>query len=359
MLKDYIWDRIASTEKHIVFYGTGDGADKIAQKVESLGKQVSGYFVSDDFYRSGKMFRGKEILTLSKAEKLYGAFLCLVAFGSRLENVLNNIEKVRLSHETLIPDMPLCGDVLFDETFYESNRTKHEKVLELLSDDYSRRTLDDIIKFRLTGNPDYLFDCQCTDSEYRNILDKKYTAYADLGAYTGDTLRRAIDDYPSIRLAVCMEPSEKSFKKLAEYTNTFFEPDTIIVNAAAWDKEETGHFIDSGGRGSKIVNQNIKPLSGSKNRDVEYLPLDHVCDIKNEQLLIKYDVEGAEIKALKGSKETILNNNTDLEVSVYHRSEDIFDIPLYVHDLLPEHKLFIRKLSGVPAWDILLYAVGK
>jgi len=356
MSSEYIWDKIASTQKHIVFYGTGDGADKIAAKIESLGKVVSGYFVSDDFFRPGKMFRGKEILTLSKAEDLFGDFLCIIAFGSRLENVLENIEKVRHLHETYIPDMPLCGSELFDKDFYEQNKEKHEMVRSILSDDVSRKTLDGIVNFRLTGNPDYLYGCQCSDEDYKGILDKKYTAYADLGAYTGDTLKRAINDYPSIRIAVCMEPSEKSFKKLAEYTNSFFEPDTIIVNAAAWDKEDTGHFIDSGGRGSKITSTSTRSLSGSKNRVVEYLPLDHVCEIHGEQLLIKYDVEGAEIKALNGSVNTILGNETDMEISVYHRGGDIFDIPLYVHELLPEHKLFMRKLSGVPAWDILLYA---
>ena len=356
MNSDYIWDKIENTDKHIVFYGTGDGADKIAVKIESLGKEISGYFVSDDFYRPGKVFRGKEILTQTMAEESFGDFLCIVAFGSRLENVLSNIEKVRKCHETLIPDMPLCGDILFDKEYLESNRDKYEEVTRILSDDYSRKTLDDIINFRLTGNPEYIYDCQCSDTEYKSILNKEYTAYADLGAYTGDTLRRAIEDYPSLKLAICMEPSAKPFSKLAEYANSFFSPDTIIVNAAAWDKAEKGYFLDGGGRGSKVIGEKTKSLSGSKNKLVEYLPLDDVCDINGEKLLIKYDVEGAELRALKGSEKTIRNNDTDMEISLYHRSGDIFDIPIYVHELLPEHKLFMRKLSGVPAWDILLYA---
>lgn len=357
MNSDYIWDTIENTKKHIVFYGTGDGADKIAAKIESLGKEISGFFVSDDFYRPGKQFRGKDILTQSLAEKLFGDFLCIVAFGSRRTEVLENIERVRRTHETYIPDMPLCGDVLFDKEYFESNRDKYEKVMSILSDDYSRKTLDDIINFRLTGNPEYIYDCQCNDNEYRSILDKEYTAYADLGAYTGDTLKCAIEDYPSLNLAVCMEPSEKPFSKLAEYANSFFYPDTIVVNAAAWDKAEKGYFLDGGGRGSKVIGEKTKSLSGSKNKVVEYLPLDDVCEVKNEKLLIKYDVEGAELRAIKGSEKTIHSNDTDLEISLYHRSGDIFDIPLYVHEMLKEHRLYIRKLSGIPAWDILLYAV--
>ena len=357
MNNNYIWDIIASTDKIIVFYGTGDGADKIALQIESLGKTISGYFVSDDFYRPNKMFRGKEIMTFSQAEKQFGDFLCIVAFGSRLDNVIKNIESIRQLKETYIPDMPLCGKELFDKTFFQNNHEKYNKVQKLLCDDYSRKTLDNIINFRLTGNADYLYDCQCSDDEYKSILNKDYSAYADLGAYTGDTLKKAVSDYPNLKIAVCMEPSEKSFGKLAEYANSLVEPDTIIVNAAAWDCNETGTFSDSGGRGSKITNNKSKSLSGAKSIEVEYMPLDQVCEIHNEKLLIKYDVEGAELRALKGSVNTIKNNDTDLEISVYHRSGDIFDIPIYVHELLPSHKLFLRKLSGVPAWDILLYAV--
>ena len=72
---------------------------------------------------------------------------------------------------------------------------------------------------------------------------------------------------------------------------------------------------------------------------------------------IKYDVEGAERNALLGSRETIKNSAPDLLVSVYHRNEDLFDLPLLVQELNSGYKLYLRKFKYVPAWDLNLYAI--
>ena len=46
-----------------------------------------------------------------------------------------------------------------------------------------------------------------------------------------------------------------------------------------------------------------------------------------------------------------------LLVSVYHRSGDIFELPRLVHELNPAYRLYLRRMAGLPAWDINLYAV--
>ena len=74
---------------------------------------------------------------------------------------------------------------------------------------------------------------------------------------------------------------------------------------------------------------------------------------------IKYDVEGAETEALLGSREIIAKDAPALLVSAYHRSADLFRLPLLVHELNPDYKLYLRRMAGVPAWDINLYAVSE
>ena len=73
---------------------------------------------------------------------------------------------------------------------------------------------------------------------------------------------------------------------------------------------------------------------------------------------IKYDVEGAETEALLGSRAIIQRDTPALLVSAYHRSADLFRLPLLVHELNPDYKLYLRRMAGVPAWDINLYAVS-
>ena len=74
---------------------------------------------------------------------------------------------------------------------------------------------------------------------------------------------------------------------------------------------------------------------------------------------IKYDVEGAEKEALLGSLETIKAHRPALLVSAYHRSEDIFELPLLLNTLEPSYKLYLRRYPYIPAWDLNLLAVTQ
>ena len=44
-------------------------------------------------------------------------------------------------------------------------------------------------------------------------------------------------------------------------------------------------------------------------------------------------------------------------ISLYHRNEDIFELPLLVKRINPRYRLFIRHLPYIPAWETNLYAV--
>ena len=74
---------------------------------------------------------------------------------------------------------------------------------------------------------------------------------------------------------------------------------------------------------------------------------------------IKYDVEGSEKEALEGSAETIRRSRPELLVSLYHRSSDLFSLVLFVHKLMPDARLYLRRFPYYPAWDLNLYAVHE
>ncbi|MBQ5389769.1 MAG: FkbM family methyltransferase, partial [Clostridia bacterium] len=74
---------------------------------------------------------------------------------------------------------------------------------------------------------------------------------------------------------------------------------------------------------------------------------------------IKYDVEGAEKEAVLGSIQTIRASSPDILLSLYHRSEDLYALPLLLHELFPDYKMYLRRFEYVPAWDINLYAIKR
>ena len=63
-----MWDNLKKTEKPIILYGTGDGAEKIMRQLELRGIPVAGIFASDEFVRRPhKIFHGFEVLSYSEA----------------------------------------------------------------------------------------------------------------------------------------------------------------------------------------------------------------------------------------------------------------------------------------------------
>lgn len=68
------------------------------------------------------------------------------------------------------------------------------------------------------------------------------------------------------------------------------------------------------------------------------------------------DIEGSELEALKGSREIIKRCRPKLEICVYHKKEDLVEIPAFIKELVPEYKLYVRHYSN-NAGETVLYAV--
>ena len=69
------------------------------------------------------------------------------------------------------------------------------------------------------------------------------------------------------------------------------------------------------------------------------------------------DVEGAEREALWGASRSIVRYAPKLMVSLYHRNEDIYELPLLVKRINPRYKLYIRHQQYIPAWETNLFAI--
>lgn len=78
--------------------------------------------------------------------------------------------------------------------------------------------------------------------------------------------------------------------------------------------------------------------------------------IKEKVTYIKLDIEGAELEALKGAQEIIKRDKPKLAICIYHKKEDMVEIPYFIKQLVPEYRLFIRHYSNNEC-ETVLYAV--
>lgn len=124
-----------------------------------------------------------------------------------------------------------------------------------------------------------------------------------------------------------------------------------IVNKALWHKKETLKFhVEKGKKDNSRINSDGEEI-------IETISLDdYLKDEKEPVTFIKMDIEGAELNALKGAEKTIRELKPKLAICIYHKPEDIWEIPSLLLDYVPDYKFYIRHYN-FSANETVLYAL--
>ena len=214
-----LWSHLANTNKPILIYGMGNGADKIISYFEEYGIKYQDVFASDGFVR-GHLYRDKRVISYTEACDKYGNdFIIVLSFGSRLPDVMEIMYELDKKHEFYAPDVPVCPGGLFNEAFFDAHLNELYEARSLLFDEKSKEIFDNIIRFKLTGRLCYL---KATEDSEGNVNKEilrcnDYEIYADLGAYNGDTVRSYLEFCPNLKEIYALEPDLRNFKKLSAY----------------------------------------------------------------------------------------------------------------------------------------------
>lgn len=131
---------------------------------------------------------------------------------------------------------------------------------------------------------------------------------------------------------------ERTRKALEPYPNTELFPYGIYDKAAVLRFDRSGARVAEEGGLAVEVRKLDDLLEG---RPVTYL---------------KMDIEGSEMAALRGAEQIIRTQRPKLAISVYHRPEDIWEIPNLILDYHPDYKLYLRHYT-LEDCDTVLYAI--
>lgn len=374
-----IWEYLSFTDRPIVLYGTGNGADKILDQLEKRKIQISGIFASSDFVRD-RSFRGFKVETFDALYARFPDMIVLVCFGTSRPEVLANIDRIAEKCEVYAPDVPVYGGNLFDREFYLAHEAELQEVRAMLADDISRDTFDAIVNYKLSGDFRLLRPCERPLDDNVGLLMyfDEDGCFVDLGAYTGDTVEYYSSSYPvSLSKVIAVEPDARNFRKLQEtsarlsVTPRMLHPrpsDTPLsiscVRALISDHDGVVTIDRNKGRGvhdTSIPNKGTNsvsetPASGSAQAmsasSEEIRAISLVTLLKDEKAsLIKMDVEGNERLAIEGGRAILKRDKPDLIVSCYHRSEDLFTLPLLLKEIVPDYKIYMRHHPHLLSWD--------
>ena len=345
-MKKDLWNYLKETQKPIVLYGMGNGADKIIKVLNNRGIPFKGVFASDGFVRE-KIFHGFKVTDFSSLQKEFGDMIVLLCFGSSRPEVLENIKKIARTQELYAPDVPVYGDILFCLDYAKNNVKELKSVYDILCDERSKLTFENTVKYKISGDIKYLFDCEVSEDEpYENFLNlDENEIFMDLGAYRGDTVKDFLSRVKNHQKIYAVEPDRKTFLKLTKECEGL--ENTEFLNACISDTDGKRVFNMDSSRGSAV---------GKGGTEIDCLCVDGILK-GNAASFIKMDIEGEEANAITGAKETILKYKPKMLISCYHRSEDLIEIPKRVLEIRDDYKVYMRHFSSLPAWDTCYYFV--
>lgn len=191
LTEENVWDRLRREGKPLVLYGMGDGAEKINAVLESKGMHITAVFASDDFVR-GQSFLGHTVQRYREVCTQLTDFNVVLGFASQRPEVLENIARIHQEHPVYAPDIPVAGVGLFTREYAAAHRAEIETVYAKLADEESRRVYHSVLRYKISGKVDYLYNSFANmDEIFTEILQvNQQEILVDMGAYNGDTIRQ-------------------------------------------------------------------------------------------------------------------------------------------------------------------------
>ncbi len=252
------------------------------------------------------------------------------------------------------------ANISFDEFVISRNIEKIIKVYSDLQDDFSKKTLLYLIEAVFLKNNSNIPDIWVKEQYFclpEFLCFDSNEVFVDCGAFVGDTIEQFINSHHGIfKKIYAFEPGENQFNSLCirkrrlinEWALNENQIDCIFAGVSDINSIGKIEFTENNLIGTRVIES-----SDGENSAIHIYKLD--SKIENDKVtFLKADIEGYEMKMLRGAENLIKNNKPKLAISIYHKPQDLFEIALYIKNLVPEYKIAIRQ-HAIQLMDTVLY----
>ena len=159
-----------------------------------------------------------------------------------------------------------------------------------------------------------------------------------------------------------LEPMYEKFKNDSFDYYIQKENFVTIIPVGLWDKSGEIEFWENTTQSSasrvKGTKDNAEIKKNEKAIIIKTSTIDEIKQTYNIPKIdfIKMDIEGSELKALKGGEKTILSDRPQMAISIYHSMNDFVSIPLYLNNILKNYTFHIGHYSYNHC-ETVLYAI--
>lgn len=282
-------------DKEIILFGTGGWLRAVEEIIKNCGLDSNGY-CDNDPARAGKVLNGKKIISVVELLRNHKEAMVVIASEQYENEMIAQLQREKFPHNQIIHFSYCRRKIYFDD-----------EIVQPVEDE----------------------------------------VFVDGGSFDGSN---SLDFHQwchgKTKMIYAFEPDKANAEKCMENLKHKLRADFEVINAGLWSKKDTLHFRESHSVDSRIEEEGKISV-----------PVTSIDEAVSENVtFIKMDIEGAELKALKGAAGMIQRNKPRLAVCVYHKPEDILEIPSYIKKLVPEYKLYLRHYIPYH-YDTVLYAV--
>lgn len=232
-------------------------------------------------------------------------------------------------------NMPSCSDVYL----MEEHVGEIEEVYGHLADDLSREVFEKILRFRLID------DSICVPTmpqekqyfEYGFYPKREDEVFVDCGAFDGISARTFFrENGDHFEGYYGFEPDPSNYAALDAYVRSLpikMQGKMRIMERAVSDSDQGTLLYELNGPGSFVADIG--------KRRVGTVTIDEVLD-GGKSTYVKMNIEGSELAALRGAVHTIADNHPRLAVAGYHKTWDLWEVPLQILRTDPSYELYLR-----------------
>ena len=331
----------------VIVFGVGGNFSGALDLLRQHGKEVVACSDNNsDFW--GREFSGILCISIHELSKTKIPIFITSMYASQIARQLSGLNTAP------IYDLSWCFDHIrwrghFDPMLIKSEQEKIDRAKLTLGDEQSRKLFESLIEYRKTGDPSGVYKSDFPDYFHPLVHPEKGDVIVDGGAWEGDSARNFIEELGGDCRVISFECDSVNFEKLRKNLKCYGEDVFQAIKKGLWSSHEKLYLVATSDHSMQLQVTKMQT-----DNSIDVVSLDDF--IAGEIDFVKMDIEGSEIEAIKGMRRLIKNQKPKCAICIYHRSNDLWEIPLLLKSLNPSYTFYLGHHSH-NLFETTLYAI--
>lgn len=341
--------------RDVIIWGISVSALEAYRLLKKDGIRVMGF--TDSYTTGGTKFADLPVYSVEELKHMEKLVLFISTHVNKYKREILQKINAELRNAEIYTYGTVYGAGKYDiehlKQLEENARDKINFVRDNLKDEFSIETYDKLLEYRISNDTTLL----------EEVFEKKHKQYfpeseilkhdkgeifIDAGALNGATsfefVKWANGEYEKI---YALEPDPMMYEITKEFLRLKEVQNVEVLKKGAFSSSGEMSFVELNDTGSSHI-------CDEGTITIDTVSIDEMLD-GQDATFIKMDIEGAEMEALIGAVKTIERCRPKLAISIYHKEDDIWEIPYYIKKKYPWYQLYIRHYTDITT-ETILYA---